>query len=98
MVCQLKMTSVQYLPLLIVDTGEIPMNDGVVWTETKRPQIGSHRPVEDPCLFENIPEVDVGIQESGVQLYSLHITERIKTNDPRIFSRRNMWHCYLRLP
>ena len=74
------------------------MNDGMVGTETKSSQIGSDSPVKDPRLFENIPEVDVGIQESGVQLYSLHKTGRIQESDPQILSQRKMRYCYLRLP
>ena len=61
----------QYIPLLIVDTGEVAVDDGVIWTEAQGPEVGSHCPVKYPGLLQHIAEVDVGIQEGGIQLDSL---------------------------
>ena len=54
------------LPLFIVDTGQVPMHNGVIWAEAESPQIGSHCTVKYPSFLENIAEVDVGIQEGRV--------------------------------
>jgi hypothetical protein len=53
-------------PLLVVDTGEVAVDDGVVGGESESPEIGSHRSVKDPCLLQNIAKIDVGIQERWV--------------------------------
>ena len=48
------------------------MYDGVVWAETECPQICSDSPVKYPSLFEDVTEVDVGIQKGRIQLHGLH--------------------------
>ena len=53
-------------PLLIVDTGEVAVDDGMVRGESESPKIGGHRSIKDPCLLQNITKINVGIQESWV--------------------------------
>ena len=60
------------LPLLIVDTGQIPVDNGMVRTETKSSEISCHCTVKDSSFLQHIAKVDVGIQKCGVQLHSLH--------------------------
>ena len=59
-------------PLLIVDTGEVAMDDGMVRGESESPEVGSHCTVKDPSLLQNIPKIDVGIQKCWVKLYRLY--------------------------
>ena len=58
-------------PLLIVDTGKVTMDNGMVWGESECPEVGGHSTVKDPSLLENITKIDVGIQKCRVKLYSL---------------------------
>ena len=62
---------VRIVPLFVVDAGQVPVHRGVVWAQAPRPEVGGHRPVKYPGLLQDVPQVDVGIQERGVQLYSL---------------------------
>ena len=52
--------------MLIVDTGKVAMDDGMVWGESESPEVGGHCTVKDPSLLENITKIDVGIQECWV--------------------------------
>ena len=47
------------------------MDNCVAWGQVERPQVGCHRPVEDPGLFQHIAQVDVGVQEVRVQSHCL---------------------------
>ena len=38
-------------PLFIVHTGQVAMNNGMVWTECERPEVGSHCSVKYPSLL-----------------------------------------------
>lgn len=48
-------------PLLIVDTGQVAMDNGMVRTECECSEVGSHGSVEYPSLLKNITKVDVSI-------------------------------------
>ena len=52
-----------FLPLLIVDTREVAMNDGMIGAEAESTQVGCYCPVKYPGLLEHIPKVNVGVQE-----------------------------------
>ena len=47
------------------------MDDGVIGTEAERSEIGRYSSVKYPRLLQDIAQVNVGIQEGGVQLYCL---------------------------
>ena len=51
------------------------MDDGVIGAQAERSEVGCHRPVENPCLLQDVAEVDVSIKEGGVQLYRLAFRE-----------------------
>ncbi len=59
------------LPLLVVHTSQVAMNNGMVRTEAECTQVGSYSSVKDPSFLQDISQIDIGIQECGVQLNCL---------------------------
>ena len=57
------------------------MHYGMIGAQTERSEIGRHRPIENPRLLQDVTEIDVSIQEGGVQLHSLTFQERKRGKD-----------------
>ena len=50
-----------HVPLLIVDAGEVAMDDGVVGAQTEGSEVGCNSSVKYPSLLQHVAEVNVGI-------------------------------------
>ena len=54
--------------LLVIDGGQVSVDDGVRGVDTEGLLVRLNRAVENACLLEHVAEVDVGVEEVTVEL------------------------------
>ena len=57
--------------LFVVDAGQVAVHHRVIGGQVEGAQVGGGRPVEDARLLQHIAQVDVGVQEVGVERHRL---------------------------
>ena len=68
-------SNIFHLPLFIVYTGQVPMHNSMIGTETESTKISSNSSVKYTCFFKHVPQIDISILEGWIKLHSLRDEE-----------------------